>query len=712
MSARSDNVRDRRRQLERQRERERRRRQRRRALAIRRTVALFVAVVIVVGFVRLVAGSGGGQSPAAALHRGAAGLRDARRPFAPAIEAGLLPWRLAAPISREIVLPGAGRRLVLLGGLNGSTSASGVFALETASGALAQIGSLHAGVHDAAGAVVGGRDLVFGGGSPATVAAVEAFPSSPSGGAGPLPTPRSDAAAATIGATTYVVGGYDGSGPDPQVLATTDGRTFQTVASLPIPVRYPAVAALGGKLYVFGGEALSGAQAGKPVDDVQVVDPATRSASIVSHLPEPLEASAAVVLQGRIYLAGGDTTTPQSATTGVGTTQLEPAVSANGPGGLDTVGTVWAYDQVTERALVAGRLQVPVSHAGVAVLGSRAWLVGGESGGTQISAVQMMEPNAAFGSAGTLGAGSPYFGDKLLIADRANNRLLLMNSSMNILWRFPSAGSPPDRYGFFFPDDAFFVRHGTAILTNQEENETLQEIAYPSGRIIWEYGHPRQIGTAQGFLHEPDDAYLLPNGQISVADADNCRVLIINPNGTVAHQVGTTGVCSHNPPTSMGSPNGDTPLADGNMLVSEITGSWVSEYTHTGHLIWTVHLPIAYPSDPQQLGPDLYLIADYSTPGQIIEFNRAGRILYRYDVASGPGMLNQPSLVERLPSGVFMANDDYNDRVVAIDPVTKSIVWQYGVNGRSGRSPGMLHTPDGFDLLAPNGSTPTHPATG
>ena len=161
--------------------------------------------------------------------------------------------------------------------------------------------------------------------------------------------------------------------------------------------------------------------------------------------------------------------------------------------------------------------------------------------------------------------------------------------------------------------------------------------------------HPRHPGTAPGYLHEPDDAYLLKNGQIAVADANNCRVLVINQNRTVAHQIGTNGVCTHNPPASMGSPNGDTPLPDGNLLVSEINGSWVSEYTKNGQLAWTTHLPISYPSDPQQLGPDRYLIADYAKPGQILEFNRAGHILYRYHPKSGPGMLNHPSLTELLP---------------------------------------------------------------
>jgi len=81
-------------------------------------------------------------------------------------------------------------------------------------------------------------------------------------------------------------------------------------------------------------------------------------------------------------------------------------------------------------------------------------------------------------------------------------------------------------------------------------------------------------------------------------------------------------------------------------------------------------------------------------------------------VTSGPGMLNHPSLVEPLPSGVFMTNDDYRQRMVAIDPTTQALVWQYGVTDRPGRAPGRLHIPDGFDLQTADGSTPTHLATG
>ncbi len=359
-----------------------------------------------------------------------------------------------------------------------------------------------------------------------------------------------------------------------------------------------------------------------------------------------------------------------------------------------------------------------MANAGSAVSDGRLWIVGGETveqRSADIRNVQMVVPNPGFGRGREIrGAGSPFYGDQLLIADRGNNRLLVLDDRDQV-------GSGDTRHrrraaphgGFYFPDDAFFTNHGTAIISNQEENDTIVEIAYPSGRITFHYGHPRTPGFAPGYLNTPDDAYLLGNGDMTVADPGNCRVLIIDPRTKrVLHQIGTPGRCVHDPPAALGSPNGDTPLADGDILVSEINGSWIDELTPSGRRVWAVHLGIGYPSDPQQLGPDLYLVADYEHPGGIIEFNRQGRIEYRYQPTGGPGALDHPSLVEQPPSGVFMVNDDYNDRMVAIDPATHALVWQYGADGHPGTTPGLLNTPDGFDLLAPGGATPTHPATG
>jgi hypothetical protein len=304
------------------------------------------------------------------------------------------------------------------------------------------------------------------------------------------------------------------------------------------------------------------------------------------------------------------------------------------------------------------------------------------------------------------------FSGRLLIADRGNNRLLLVTADRKIVWKYPSKGRRAPKGGFYFPDDAFFIHHDRGIISNQEGNDTIVEIGFPSGKVLFQYGHPKVQGASSGYLAQPDDSYLLRNGVVTVADALNCRILFINRRGRPQSQIGTSHLCTHSPPQGISYPNGDTPLRNGDLLVSEANGSYVDEFTPKGKLVWSLHLPISYPSDPQQLGPNRYLIADYHRPGGIYEFNRAGKILWSYHPSSGSGMLNHPSLAERLPNGLIGANDDYRDRVVLIDPKTRRIVWQYGHADRAGHRRGYLRIPDGFDLLGPHGTTPTHPYTG
>jgi outer membrane protein assembly factor BamB len=191
-------------------------------------------------------------------------------------------------------------------------------------------------------------------------------------------------------------------------------------------------------------------------------------------------------------------------------------------------------------------------------------------------------------------------------------------------------------------------------------------------------------------------------------------VLFISSQGMVLNQIGN-GADVHASNVSIAYPNGDTPLADGNVLVSEINGSWIDEYTPAGKMVWSVQMSnVNYPSDPQQLGPNTYLMTDYNPPGEgrVIEFDRSGQILWSYDVSIGDGALKMPSLAERLPNGLIMVNDDYRDRVVVIDPRLNEIVWQYGLTDQAGTEPGLLSIPDGFDLLLRGGVTPTHLATG
>ncbi len=590
-------------------------------------------------------------------------------------------WQLPWPRSRAVAfLDGNG--FILAGGLDaGQNTVSTVMHFDASSGASVADGSLAVPVHDAAGAVLAGERYVFGGGAQHVSDVVQVLqPSGSSTVVGHLPQPRADLAALTIGSSAYLVGGYDGTNAALAVLATSDGVQFRTVAQLPVGVRYPALAALGDKMFVFGGE-LNGSES----TAVQEIDVRAGSARVIGELPSPRAEASAVHIGGSIYVVGG---------------------LAGGSASSD----VLRFDPKTIRFSFDGQLPAPVSDSASVTVGANAYLVGGEAAAISSEVTVLHQTTAP---ATTVAAANvrPFAG-RLLIADRGNNRLIVVDANKQRSWVYPSATMPAPPGGFYFPDDGFFADHGRSIITNQEENHTIVRIAFPSGALQWSYGTPKVPGSSAGFLNQPDDAFLLRDGTYIVADAKNCRILHIGVDKQPISQIGTTGDCVHDPPRRVGYPNGDTPLADGDLLVSEINGSWITEFTPSGALVWTVHLPITYPSDPQQLGPDLYLVSDYAKPGGILEFTREGRIVWTYRPTSGAGMLDHPSLAERLPNGLIAVNDDYRHRVAFIDTATGTIVWQYGRTDQPGTGPDQLNTPDGFDLLLPDGSTPTHPETG
>ena len=296
----------------------------------------------------------------------------------------------------------------------------------------------------------------------------------------------------------------------------------------------------------------------------------------------------------------------------------------------------------------------------------------------------------------------------LLVADRGNDRALLLDGRKRILWRYPRPGRTP-AMPFSYDDDTFFGPGYRTIVSNQEDQETVQVLSFPGGRLLWRYGHVDSAGSAPGYLNNPDDAYLLPSGRVTVADTRNCRVLVLSRARHVVRQYGRAGVCVHDPPQLLASPNGDTPLPDGGMLISEIGGSWIDDISASGRLRWAVHAPIAYPSDAQMLPDGRILVADYSRPGHVIVMTRRGTVVWKYGPASGPGMLDHPSLALRLPNGLIAVNDDYRNRVVVIDPATHRIVWQYGHTDVAGRGHGYLNLPDGMDFL-PVSVALSHPA--
>lgn len=291
----------------------------------------------------------------------------------------------------------------------------------------------------------------------------------------------------------------------------------------------------------------------------------------------------------------------------------------------------------------------------------------------------------------------------VIVADEDNNRLVIIDPQGRTLWQFPRPGDLAPGQTFTRPDDVFFTPDGKQIVATQEEDQVVSIIDIATRHIVHRYGSPGRAGSRVGQLSNPDDAMLLPDGRLLIPDIRNCRLLFVHPGASApSAQLGTAGSCYHQPPTHFGSPNGAFPMRDGRYLVTEINGDWVNAMSLMGSVSWSTHPPgVAYPSDTNEISAGRYLTVDYSTPGQIVIFNRNGKALWRYH-PTGAARLSRPSLALPLPNGDVFATDDANHRIIVVDPRTNRVVWQYGHKGAPGKAPGYLANPDGMDLLPPN----------
>ena len=268
----------------------------------------------------------------------------------PAVVAAALDWRLPEAISRAVAFPGDAS-IVLAGGLTATGTTDGVLSIRLETGTATTVGHLKAPVHDAGGALIGGVPAVVGGGDAVAGTTVQSLLDGTVTLLGNLPTARADLAVVDLGGVAYVVGGGTPSHPDAAVLATSDGVTFSEVARLSVPVRYPAVAAVGGSIIVVGGS-----DGTKDRAEIQAIDPATGTAAVIGHLPDALSHAAAVVVGGRLLVAGG---------------------RVRGK----AVDQIWEINPDSGSATEVGRLPRVVSDAAAVGVDGIGYLVGGEDTG-------------------------------------------------------------------------------------------------------------------------------------------------------------------------------------------------------------------------------------------------------------------------------------------------------------------------------------------
>lgn len=125
----------------------------------------------------------------------------------------------------------------------------------------------------------------------------------------PMPFPRRDFATAAIGGKVYVLGGGDTLAPIIPSPATTTVQvydpamnTWTTAPAMPVATRNHAASVVNGKIYVAGGESDSA----PALKTLQVYDPVSKVWSIKADMPYELRSSAAAGVGGLLFVFGGD----------------------------------------------------------------------------------------------------------------------------------------------------------------------------------------------------------------------------------------------------------------------------------------------------------------------------------------------------------------------------------------------------------------------
>ena len=119
----------------------------------------------------------------------------------------VLPWHLDIGLSRAVAFADSGT-IVVAGGLTAKGTTGDVRRIDVATGRTTDIGHLRRTVHDASGAVIGDRLLVFGGGDTVAGSAVQVAALGATGQViGSLPAVRADLSAVVLGDRVFLIGG-------------------------------------------------------------------------------------------------------------------------------------------------------------------------------------------------------------------------------------------------------------------------------------------------------------------------------------------------------------------------------------------------------------------------------------------------------------------------------------------------------------------------
>lgn len=241
----------------------------------------------------------------------------------------------------------------------------------------------------------------------------------------------------------------------------------------------------------------------------------------------------------------------------------------------------------------------------------------------------------------------------------------LIDEDSKVVWQVPGYGR-----------DGMVLENGNVLVTIGNQS---REYKKGSDEIVWSYTldkRNKELGTSNR----------LPNGNTLIVERGPLpRVLEVAKDGAIAVEV----------PLKPDTDNGHMQtrmarkLPNGNYIAPHLLGFAIKEYSPTGEVVRTIK------TDLEELGgraaknwpftaillPNKNILANLTNGNKTVEFDPEGKVVWRVDNTTNPGLFADPCGGQRLPNGntVICSYGQRDAAKAKIFEVTadKKVVWEY-----------------------------------
>jgi N-acetylneuraminic acid mutarotase len=178
-----------------------------------------------------------------------------------------------------------------------------------------------------------------------------------------MPTARYYAGSAVVDGRIYVIGGRDQAKAILSAIEEYDPATDTWTRRADMPTRRATsvIAAVEGIIYVIGGMFGETVQDNRPLSAVEAYDPATDTWTAKADMPTAIFDHAACVIDGRIYVSGGETS----------------CIDIPGPVPFGTLATVQVYDPAADTWTQASDMPGPTADHAASAVDGKMYIIGG-----------------------------------------------------------------------------------------------------------------------------------------------------------------------------------------------------------------------------------------------------------------------------------------------------------------------------------------------